>query len=130
MPRFPTASRSAASGVTKNNFYRLYDLGVQGIVNHSKIPLRLATIIGFFSSMVSLSAALVYFVMKMLFWYNLPIGVAPVDHRPVLRRVRAAVLPRHARRICRVDLHAGPQPAAGRRGGTHQLRHQLGWVTA
>jgi glycosyltransferase involved in cell wall biosynthesis len=65
-------------GVTKNNLYRLYDLGVQGIVNHSKIPLRLATIVGFFSSIVSLFAALVYFVMKMLFWYRLPIGVAPV----------------------------------------------------
>jgi glycosyltransferase involved in cell wall biosynthesis len=65
-------------GVTKNNLYRLYDLGVQGIVNHSKIPLRLATIVGFFSSVVSLLAALVYFVMKMLFWYRLPIGVAPV----------------------------------------------------
>jgi len=65
-------------GVTKNNLYRLYDLGVQGIVNHSKIPLRLATIVGFFSSVASLFAALVYFVMKMLFWYQLPIGVAPV----------------------------------------------------
>lgn len=66
------------SGITKNNLYRLYDLGIQGIVNHSKIPLRLATIIGFLSSIVSLGAALVYFVMKMLFWYDLPIGVAPV----------------------------------------------------
>lgn len=65
-------------GVTKNNLYRLYDLGVQGIVNHSKIPLRLATIVGFISSVMSLMAALVYFVMKMLFWYRLPIGVAPV----------------------------------------------------
>jgi polyisoprenyl-phosphate glycosyltransferase len=65
-------------GVTKNNLYRLYDLGVQGIVNHSRIPLRLATIVGFFSSVVSLAAAFVYFVMKMLFWYQLPIGVAPV----------------------------------------------------
>ena len=65
-------------GVTKNNLYRLYDLGVQGIVNHSKIPLRLATIVGFFSSVASLFAAFVYFVMKMLFWYRLPIGVAPV----------------------------------------------------
>lgn len=65
-------------GVTKNNLYRLYDLGVQGIVNHSKIPLRVATILGFVSSVVSLAAALVYFVMKMLFWYRLPIGVAPV----------------------------------------------------
>jgi glycosyltransferase involved in cell wall biosynthesis len=65
-------------GVTKNNLYRLYDLGIQGIVNHSKIPLRLATIVGFFSSVASLAAAFVYFVMKMLFWYRLPIGVAPV----------------------------------------------------
>jgi len=65
-------------GVTKNNLYRLYDLGVQGIVNHSKIPLRLATIVGFVSSVVSLGAALVYLAMKLLFWYRLPIGVAPV----------------------------------------------------
>lgn len=65
-------------GVTKNNLYMLYDLGVQGIVNHSKIPLRLAAMVGFVSSVVSLAAAVVYFVMKMLFWYDLPIGVAPV----------------------------------------------------
>jgi glycosyltransferase involved in cell wall biosynthesis len=65
-------------GITKNNLYTLYDLGVQGIVNHSRIPLRLATILGFVSSVITLIAALVYFVMKMLFWYNLPIGVAPV----------------------------------------------------
>jgi hypothetical protein len=56
----------------------LYDLGIQGIVNHSKIPLRLATMAGFASSVLSLLAAFVYFAMKMLFWYNLPIGVAPV----------------------------------------------------
>jgi glycosyltransferase involved in cell wall biosynthesis len=65
-------------GITKNNLYMLYDLGVQGIVNHSKIPLRLAAILGFISSVVSLAAAVVYFVMKMAFWYDLPIGVAPV----------------------------------------------------
>lgn len=65
-------------GITKNNLYTLYDLGVQGIVNHSRIPLRVATIVGFISSVITLLTALVYFVMKMLFWYNLPIGVAPV----------------------------------------------------
>ena len=65
-------------GITKNNLYMLYDLGVQGIINHSKIPLRLAAILGFLSSVVSLAAAVVYFVMKLAFWYDLPIGVAPV----------------------------------------------------
>ena len=74
----PYTQPKRTRGITKNNVYTLYDLGVQGIVNHSKIPLRLATIIGFCSSVVSLVAALVYFVMKMLFWYNLPIGIAPL----------------------------------------------------
>jgi glycosyltransferase involved in cell wall biosynthesis len=74
----PYTQPRRARGITKNNFYMLYDLGVQGIVNHSKIPLRLATILGFCSSIVSLAAACVYFVMKMLFWYNLPIGIAPL----------------------------------------------------
>jgi glycosyltransferase involved in cell wall biosynthesis len=74
----PYAQPKRVAGVTKNNLYRLYDLGVQGIVNHSKIPLRLATMIGFFASVVSLTTALGYFVAKLLFWYRLPIGFAPV----------------------------------------------------
>jgi polyisoprenyl-phosphate glycosyltransferase len=74
----PYTQPKRTAGITKNSLYTLYDLGVQGIVNHSKIPLRLATILGFCSSVVSLAAALVYFVMKMLFWYNLPIGIAPL----------------------------------------------------
>jgi glycosyltransferase involved in cell wall biosynthesis len=74
----PYTQPRRARGFTKNNLYMLYDLGVQGIVNHSKIPLRIAAIVGFISSVISLGAALVYFVMKMMFWYDLPIGVAPV----------------------------------------------------
>jgi glycosyltransferase involved in cell wall biosynthesis len=74
----PYTQPKRTRGITKNNAYALYDIGVQGIVNHSKIPLRLATILGFCSSVVSLAAASVYFVMKMLFWYNLPIGIAPL----------------------------------------------------
>jgi polyisoprenyl-phosphate glycosyltransferase len=74
----PYAQPKRTRGITKNNFYALYDIGIQGIVNHSKIPLRLATIIGFCSSVLSMVAAFVYFVMKMLFWYNLPIGIAPL----------------------------------------------------
>jgi glycosyltransferase involved in cell wall biosynthesis len=74
----PYTQPKRTRGVTKNNLYMLYDLGMQGIVNHSRIPLRLATIVGFVSSVLSLVAAFIYFVMKMLFWYDLPIGVAPV----------------------------------------------------
>lgn len=74
----PYAQPARTRGLTKNNFYSLYDIGIQGIVNHSKIPLRIATMLGFVSSVISIVAAFVYFMMKMMFWYDLPIGVAPV----------------------------------------------------
>ncbi|MDR3450551.1 MAG: glycosyltransferase family 2 protein, partial [Alphaproteobacteria bacterium] len=33
-------------GITKNNFYSLYDMAMLGIINHSKVPLRLVTALG------------------------------------------------------------------------------------
>ena len=65
-------------GVTKNNWYTLYDIGIQGIMNHSKIPLRLATMLGLATAVLSLLAAGTYLVMKLLFWSNLPVGIAPI----------------------------------------------------
>ena len=40
-------------GITKNNFYTLYDMAVLGIVNHSKVPLRFATFAGFAGALFS-----------------------------------------------------------------------------
>jgi len=74
----PYTQSKRVQGITKNNFYALYDIGIQGIVNHSKIPLRLATVLGFASALLSLLAAVVYFVIKLMFWYDLPLGIAPL----------------------------------------------------
>lgn len=38
-------------GITKNNFYTLYDIAMLGITNLSKVPLRLFTFAGFGLSM-------------------------------------------------------------------------------
>jgi glycosyltransferase involved in cell wall biosynthesis len=65
-------------GITKNNFYSLYDLAMLGITNHSKVPLRLATMAGFLMSGVSLLLALGYLVAKLVFWDWLTVGVAPI----------------------------------------------------
>ncbi len=65
-------------GVTKNNFYTLYDMAMLGITSHSKVPLRLATMSGFAMAGLSLLVALVYFVYKLLFWDNFQVGVAPL----------------------------------------------------
>ncbi len=65
-------------GITKNNFYTLYDLAMLGITNHSKVPLRLATFVGFLMSAVGFLLALGYFFAKLLFWNHFALGSAPI----------------------------------------------------
>jgi polyisoprenyl-phosphate glycosyltransferase len=65
-------------GITKSNLPRLFDVAMLGITSHSKAPLRLATIAGFLLSGLSLLVALIFLVIKMLFWFALPSGYAPV----------------------------------------------------
>ena len=65
-------------GVSSQNFYTLYDLAFLGVVNHSKVPLRLATMGGFALSSLSLLVALGYLVYKLLFWNQFSLGIAPI----------------------------------------------------
>lgn len=65
-------------GVTKNNFYTLYDIAMLGITNHSKLPLRVATIGGFAMSAISLLVAVGYLTYKLIFWYEFAVGQAPL----------------------------------------------------
>jgi len=65
-------------GITKNNFYTLYDIGMLGITTHSKIPLRICTIFGFIASILSFAIAIAYLVIKILNWDEMSLGVAPL----------------------------------------------------
>ncbi len=65
-------------GVTKNNWYTLYDIGMLGIINYSKIPLRLATFAGFAGAVVSFLTALGYLIAKLIYWKTFTVGVAPM----------------------------------------------------
>ncbi|MBG6219151.1 MULTISPECIES: glycosyltransferase [unclassified Janthinobacterium] len=65
-------------GITKNNFYTLYDIGMLGITNHSKVPLRLMAMSGFFLAFMSLLVAFMFFVAKLLFWDSFKLGTAPI----------------------------------------------------
>ena len=64
-------------GITKNNFYTLFDLALLGITSHSKVPLRAATIAGFLLSGLSLLVAVGFLILKLTAWYSLPAGYAP-----------------------------------------------------
>ncbi|MBP5617079.1 MAG: glycosyltransferase family 2 protein [Elusimicrobiaceae bacterium] len=65
-------------GITKNNFYTLYDNAMLGFTNHSKVPLRLAAMGGFMLGAISFLLALIYLVLKLLFWNQFPMGTAPI----------------------------------------------------
>jgi glycosyltransferase involved in cell wall biosynthesis len=65
-------------GLTSNNFYSLYDMAMLGITNHSKVPLRLATMLGFAVSAFSLLVAVVYVALKLIFWQQFELGLAPL----------------------------------------------------
>jgi len=65
-------------GVTKNNFYVLYDMAMLGITNLSKVPLRLVTFCGFVSSFLCVLVAFGYTIYKLLFWNNFTVGIAPM----------------------------------------------------
>lgn len=65
-------------GETKNNLYTLYDLGILGIVNHTKVPLRIVTLFGFVSSLGSLFVSIFFLFKKLYNWDTYDAGIAPL----------------------------------------------------
>jgi hypothetical protein len=65
-------------GKSSHNIFTLIDAAFLGIVKHSKLPLRLFTIVGTISSLASFFVALIYFLMKIFFWYSFQMGIAPL----------------------------------------------------
>ena len=65
------------AGKTHNNFYTLYDAAMLSITSYTKIGLRLATMLGFVSSGISMAVALIYLVMKLINWNEFQPGNAP-----------------------------------------------------
>jgi glycosyltransferase involved in cell wall biosynthesis len=65
-------------GISKNNFYTLYDTAMLGIVSYTKVPLRLAAMFGFLSAAISFGVGLIYLIYKLMDWQNFSLGLAPV----------------------------------------------------
>jgi glycosyltransferase involved in cell wall biosynthesis len=76
--KIPYDQPSRKFGITKNNWYTLYDIGMLGIINHSKVPLRLAALAGFIGAGITFLVALVYLVLKLVFWSTFSFGLAPM----------------------------------------------------
>lgn len=66
------------AGKTSNNFYRLYDAAMLSITSYTKVGLRLATIFGSICSAASLLVALIYLILKLIYWDRFAAGMAPL----------------------------------------------------
>ena len=66
------------AGKTSNNFYRLFDAAMLSVTSYTKVGLQIATLLGMFSSVVSILIAIIYLVMKLIYWDRFAAGMAPV----------------------------------------------------
>ena len=76
--KIPYSQPVRVKGVTKNNFYTLYDIGILGLINNSKVLLRLSIFIGFIVGFLSIIVGVFYFVRKLMYWESFSLGLAPM----------------------------------------------------
>lgn len=74
----PYEQAKRRAGKTSNNWYRLYDAAMLSFTSYTKIGLRIATIVGFLFSAIGFVVALVYLILKLVFWNRFAAGTAPV----------------------------------------------------
>lgn len=74
----PYEQQKRRAGKTSNNFMRLYDAAMLSVTSYTKIGLRLATFFGFAISVISMVIALIYLILKLLFWDTFVAGTAPI----------------------------------------------------
>lgn len=74
----PYTQPDRRKGKSKNSFYDLYDMAMLGFVSHSKLPLRLASFIGFGVAILSILVAFIYLGYKLLDWNEFQLGIAPL----------------------------------------------------
>jgi len=74
----PYEQQKRAAGKTHNTWSTLYDAAMLSFTSYTKAGLRMATIIGFIFSAVSLCIAFAYLVLKLVFWDRFAAGMIPV----------------------------------------------------
>ena len=74
----PYEQAERRAGKTSNNFYKLYDAAMLSFTSYTKMGLRLATFAGFILSGFSIIVALVYLILKLIYWNEFPMGMAPI----------------------------------------------------
>jgi glycosyltransferase involved in cell wall biosynthesis len=66
------------AGKTHNNFFTLFDAAMLSFTSYTKVGLHLVTFAGLILSALSILAALIYLVLKLLYWDRFSAGFAPM----------------------------------------------------
>ena len=66
------------AGKTHNNLFSLFDAAMLSFTSYTKVGLHVVTLAGMVLSVLSLLAALVYLVLKLIMWDNFSAGMAPM----------------------------------------------------
>lgn len=74
----PYEQQKRRAGKTSTNFFRLYDAAMLSFTSYTKVGLRIATLGGFIASMLSMFVALVYLIVKLIWWNSFAMGTAPI----------------------------------------------------
>lgn len=74
----PYEQQKRRAGKTSNNFFRLYDAAMLSFTSYTKIGLRACTFVGFGVALISFIIALVYLILKLVFWNTFVAGTAPI----------------------------------------------------
>jgi len=74
----PYQQKQRRAGKTHNNFYTLYDAAMLSFTSYTKIGLRLATFLGMIIAGLSFFIALIYLILKLIYWDTFVAGTAPI----------------------------------------------------
>lgn len=73
------AQMARAKGKTHFNFYQMYDLAMLGFTAYAKLPLRIASFIGYLCAFGSLVVALITLIQKIIHWDTFAVGLAAMS---------------------------------------------------
>lgn len=74
----PYEQQKRRAGKTHNNWFTLYDAAMLSFTSYTKAGLRVATILGFATAAISMGIALVYLVLKLVYWDRFAAGTTPI----------------------------------------------------
>ena len=71
----PYEQQERRAGKSHIKFFTLYDMAMRSVTSYTKIGIRFASFLGYIVALFSFIIGMVYFVLKLLHWYDFGFGI-------------------------------------------------------